>query len=133
MGADDYVNKPFSPRELVARVEAVARRGRRDAARLVALEDGVADLTALEVRRGAARAPLTATEAGLLALLAGHPGRVFPRGELLDRVRGADAAVTERAIDAHIVQLRRKVERDPRHPRRILTVWGVGYRWRAPD
>ena len=86
-------------------------RGSRDAARLVALEDEVADLTAQEVRRGAARVPLTATEAGLLALPAGHPGRAFPRGGRLDRVRGADAAVTERAIDAHIVQLRRLLAR----------------------
>lgn len=130
LGADDYVVKPFSPRELVARVKAVLRRTRGDLpAEVIRAADLVIDLTTRTVRRGDERVETTATEFDLLVKLASQPGRVFTRGQLLDALHGVSFESYERAIDAHIKNLRKKLEPDPRRPIYIITVYGVGYRF----
>jgi two-component system alkaline phosphatase synthesis response regulator PhoP len=125
-GADDYIVKPFSPRELVARVRAVLRRTGDGA--ILRIGDVALDTARLTVARGRERIDLTATEFQLLATLAARPGRLFTRGQLLDAIRGSDADAFDRAIDAHVKNIRRKLERDPRSPRYVLTVYGVGYK-----
>jgi two-component system, OmpR family, alkaline phosphatase synthesis response regulator PhoP len=132
LGADDYVVKPFSPKELVARVRAVLRRtdpvdGTK--AELLRVGDLEVDLVRMRVTVGGEAVELTPTEFDLLVTLAREPGRVFTRGQLLDAIHGVAVESYERAIDAHVKNLRRKIEPDSRKPRYVLTVHGIGYRF----
>jgi two-component system, OmpR family, alkaline phosphatase synthesis response regulator PhoP len=134
LGADDYVVKPFSPRELLARIRAVLRRGAA-----VVTADGplvVGDLAVDPARRlvtvSSNPVELTATEFELLAAMAAAPGRVFTRGQLLEAIHGVAVDAGGRAIDAHVKNIRRKLEPDPHRPRLLLTVHGVGYRLSEP-
>lgn len=131
LGADDYIPKPFSPREVVARVRAVLRRAEGEPTRAETLVAGdlTLDWTRHSVRWKDREIELTPTEFDLLAVLMQNPGRVFTRLQLLDRVQGEAFEGYERTIDAHIKNLRQKIERDPKHPRYILTVFGVGYKF----
>jgi two-component system alkaline phosphatase synthesis response regulator PhoP len=131
LGADDYIVKPFSPKELVARVRAVLRRAESAAppADVIRAREVTLDVPRLRATRGNTVVDLTPTEFQLLAALAAQPGRVFTRAQLLDAVRGVAVESYERAIDAHIKNIRRKLEPDPRQPRYVLTVYGVGYKF----
>lgn len=130
LGADDYITKPFSTKELVARVRAVLRRAEAATSqgRGIRVGDLSIDEGRMLVSRADQRIDLTASEFQLLATLARHPGRVFTRGQLLDAIHGEAFEAYERAIDAHIKNIRRKLEPEPQRPRYVLTVFGVGYR-----
>jgi DNA-binding response OmpR family regulator len=136
IGADDYVTKPFSSRELVARIRAIMRRVDRQASPNDRIEvGGVAiDVARMRVTAGDRTVELTPTEFQLLLTLARQPGRIFTRSQLLDSIHGVAFESYERAIDAHVKNVRRKLEEDPSRPRYVLTVYGVGYRFaEAPE
>lgn len=132
LGADDYMAKPYSPREVVARVRAVLRRsgGTKTANMVLRIADLTIDLDGHVVYRGDVLIELTPTEFSLLAAMADQPGRVFNRLQLLEAVQGTAYEGYERTIDAHIKNLRAKLEVDPKDPRYIETVFGIGYRMR---
>lgn len=132
LGADDYMTKPYSPRELMARIRTVLRRGGRAAGRredpVLRAAGLVVDPARHEVRCDGVPVECTPAEFQILLALVGEPERVFTRRQLLQCTSGFDRASTERAIDVHIMNLRKKTEADPRRPARLLTVFGVGYK-----
>jgi two-component system alkaline phosphatase synthesis response regulator PhoP len=132
LGADDYIVKPYSPREVVARVKAVLRRSspEEQAAQRWQSGDLLVDQASHSVSRAGVTVDLTPTEFNLLAALISQPGRVFTRLQLLESAQGAAYDGYERSVDAHIKNLRAKIERDPRQPQYVETVFGVGYRFR---
>jgi two-component system alkaline phosphatase synthesis response regulator PhoP len=131
LGADDYIVKPFSPKELVARIRAVLRRA--DATlgggELIRAGSVTIDIPKMRVTVGDDEVDLTATEFELLVTLARHPGRIYTRAQLLDALHGVSFESYERSVDAHIKNIRRKIEPDARRPQLVLTVYGVGYKF----
>jgi two-component system alkaline phosphatase synthesis response regulator PhoP len=134
LGADDYIPKPFSPRLVVARVRALLRRSEiaPGASQILRIADIEVDLDGHLVQRAGVPIELTPTEFNLLVVLAGQPGRVFPRLQLLEAAQGITYEGYERTVDAHIKNLRAKLEPDPKNPQYIETVFGVGYRFTRP-
>lgn len=134
LGADDYLTKPFSPRELVGRIRAVLRRvqAQLPLVEILSFDEGALEIDTVryEVRRNGEPVELTSHEFKLLQTLARYPGRVYSRTELIDQVQGYDYRGFERTIDAHVKNLRKKIEPDPRRPRYVETVIGSGYRLR---
>lgn len=130
-GADDYVTKPFSPRQLVARVQAVLRRAGGAPGQALSFEGGALtlDFAAHEVKKNGTAVSLTPNEFKILAALAGHPKKVFTRDELIDAISREEFDGFDRVIDTHVKNLRQKIEDDTKNPRYILTVHGVGYKF----
>jgi len=136
LGADDYITKPFSPREVVARIKAVLRRAQAQAATASSLEHTTVirngeieiDPQDHEVRVRGTVVTLTPTEFRILELLAANPGRTFTRAQLLDKIKGDELEIYDRTLDRHVANLRHKIEADPANPRYVVTVFGVGYK-----
>jgi two-component system phosphate regulon response regulator PhoB len=133
LGADDYITKPFSTREMLARVKAVLRRFERPSApSVITFDDVVIDANAMQLKVRGALTTTTATEFRLLDYLARHPGRVFSRDHLLDAVWGDARFVTPRSVDVYVRRIREKIETDAEDPRYLKTVRGAGYRFEMP-
>ena len=129
LGADDYVTKPFSPRELRARVKAILRRAANETSEVYRFGESELDFGRCELRRGGQPQELTPLEYKLLATFVRQRGRALTREQLLDDVWGREIAVTDRVIDTHISNLRKKIEPEPAHPRYLLSLRGIGYRF----
>jgi two-component system alkaline phosphatase synthesis response regulator PhoP len=129
MGADDYVTKPFSPRELRARIRALLRRATPESEPVHRFGDCEVDFPRAELRRGGTPTDLTAIELKMVEIFLRNPGRVITRAQVIDEVWGRDVFVTDRVVDTHVVKLRRKIEPDPAEPRHIVSVRGIGYRF----
>ena len=131
MGADDYVTKPFSPRELRARIRALVRRATADDEPVQRFGECELDVSRAELRRGAVRTDLTAIELKMMQTFLRSQGRVLTRAQVVDAVWGHDVFVTDRVVDTHVVKLRRKIEANPAEPRHIVSVRGIGYRFES--
>lgn len=130
-GADDYVTKPYSPRELRARVKAHLRRSARQLGAVVRFGDAELDFTRCELRRGGQRVDLSALEFKLLAAFVKRSGRLLTRAQLLDEVWGRDTHVTDRVVDNQVTNIRKKIEPNPDRPRYLVSLRGLGYRFDA--
>jgi len=131
LGADDYVSKPFSPREVVARAKAILRRSRKTPEKTEPFKIGkfIVDTAGYTVSAEGSPVDLTPTEYRIFELLATHPGQVFTRFQLVEQIQGVAFEGYERTIDAHVKNLRRKIDDNPKDPRIIQTVYGVGYKF----